>query len=352
MTEPTKSTNHNATSPQADGDDTFQNDLVASFKKIDLDCSGTITNDELWSQISGNECFGIKMTKQEAGILFDSIDMDNNREIDFAEYSCFMEEAKRRSSGEKAKNSILKYTTQRESLSFSYDKPNEKDEADDEYPDQCLRSSLIKSCGARGMGGSESSFFVDSDIDDDDDEDEDEDKDSSIKPRNSYNPNVRRGIGFFDVEVRGYEVTASDNPCVSRGTALELGWAYDVQERVHLDTFEEKRSKERSQDFRKEKKIPWHERERILRDLGVSKKEIQEAAKRATIIRNKRKKSIALAKQDKEHEKAEERWRKAKSIVSIASGSKKDDDKNWVDATETDKYLTVMSFMGLGEYVQ
>mmetsp|Transcript_21903 Transcript_21903/g.39140 ORF Transcript_21903/g.39140 Transcript_21903/m.39140 type:complete len:98 (-) Transcript_21903:206-499(-) len=96
-------------------------------------------------------------------------------------------------------------------------------------------------------------------------------------------------------------------------------------------------------------RLSWFDRQRILRDLGVSKKEMQEAAKRATIIRNNRKKSIGLVKQDEAREKAEERWRKAKNVVC---GSKKDDGKNWVEASDTEKYLTLMRLMGLGQYVQ
>jgi len=45
---------------------------------------------------------------------------------------------------------------------------------------------------------------------------------------------------------------------------------------LHLDTFEDKRSKERSKDFQKEKKHTRLEREKILRELVVTKKEIQE----------------------------------------------------------------------------
>ena len=61
----------------------------------------------------------------------------------------------------------------------------------------------------------------------------------------------------------------------------QLGWNYTVRERQDVDTFEEKRSEERSRNFRKEKKITRLERERMLRELGVSNREIREAAKRA-----------------------------------------------------------------------
>ena len=64
-----------------------------------------------------------------------------------------------------------------------------------------------------------------------------------------------------------------------------MGWEYNVSERMHLDNFEEMRSTQRSKNFKKEKKLSKFERERLLRSFGVTKKDMQAAAKEATIIR-------------------------------------------------------------------
>ena len=72
---------------------------------------------------------------------------------------------------------------------------------------------------------------------------------SKVKPERSSS------LRFFDVEVREYDVTVSDNPGVKSGVAIELGWDYNVSERTHIDNFEERRSKERSTNFMKEKKV-------------------------------------------------------------------------------------------------
>ena len=78
---------------------------------------------------------------------------------------------------------------------------------------------------------------------------------------------------------------------------------------MHIDEFENKRSKERSSDFMKEKKLSRYEREKTLRHLGYTQQDIDEAAKRATIIRNSRKKSIGARHLDKKHEALEKNIR-------------------------------------------
>ena len=49
---------------------------------------------------------------------------------------------------------------------------------------------------------------------------------SKVKPERSSS------LRFFDVEVREYDVTVSDNPGVKSGVAIELGWDYNVSERA------------------------------------------------------------------------------------------------------------------------
>ena len=123
---------------------------------------------------------------------------------------------------------------------------------------------------------------------------------------------------------------------------LQLGWDYEVQEHLHLDTFEDKRSKERSKDFQKEKKLTRLEREKILRESGWTRKEIQEVTKRATIIRNKRRKSIAMVKQDEKHEKAENRLRKLRSLLGFGRKKEKYSPGEAMDVEQFHPTLMVM----------
>ena len=84
------------------------------------------------------------------------------------------------------------------------------------------------------------------------------------------------------------------------------------------------------------------ERESILRELGFTKKEIQEAAKRATIIRNKRRKSNSMITQDEKHEKSENRFRKLKSLFGFGRKKEKDSHSELVDVEQLHPSLMVM----------
>ncbi len=86
----------------------------------------------------------------------------------------------------------------------------------------------------------------------------------------------------------------------------QLGWKYNILKSTPLEEFETIRSPQRSPNFDKDKRLTRHERQRILREFGFTDKDIQVAAKRAAIIRNKRKRSIELMRHDHLYEALEE----------------------------------------------
>lgn len=69
---------------------------------------------------------------------------------------------------------------------------------------------------------------------------------------------------------------------------------------MHLDTFEEMRQPLRSKNFSRERKLTRLERLKLVKEFGASQKEIDQATKRANIIRKKRMTSIHTQKMDKE----------------------------------------------------
>ena len=127
--------------------------------------------------------------------------------------------------------------------------------------------------------------------------------------------NAKQRLRFGFVECREYDITVSDNPASRSGASVELGCNYNVKKSVHIDTFEEIRRPQRATDFQNDKRLTKHERERLLREFGVTDLQIQQAAKSAAIIRNQRRKSIQTIQHDKLHEKFEDSMARVKSSL-------------------------------------
>ena len=142
--------------------------------------------------------------------------------------------------------------------------------------------------------------------------------DDKKKPSN----NIKQRLRFGFVECREYDITVSDNPASKSGASVELGWNYNVKKSVHIDTFEEIRRPLRAKDFQRDKRMPKWERERLLREFGVTDLQIQQAAKSAAMIRNQRKKSIQMIQHDKLHEKFENSMNRVKSSLRTILRSK------------------------------
>ena len=137
----------------------------------------------------------------------------------------------------------------------------------------------------------------------------------------------KQRLRFGFVECREYDITVSDNPASQSGASVELGWNYNVKKSVHIDTFEEIRRPLRAKNFTKEMRLAKWERERLLREFGVTDLQIQQAAKSAAMIRNQRKKSIQMIQHDKLHEKFEDSMARVKSSLQrIVRGKLKSDE--------------------------
>ena len=160
--------------------------------------------------------------------------------------------------------------------------------------------------------------------------------DKKMMPSN----NTKQRLRFGFVECREYDITVSDNPAARSGASVELGWNYNVKKSVHIDTFEEIRRPLRAKDFQKEKRLTKHERERLLREFGVTDLQIQQAAKSAAIIRNQRKKSIQTIQHDKLHERFEDSMARVKSSLRRVLRSKPKS-----DATEDSQIIRRASAM-------
>ena len=117
--------------------------------------------------------------------------------IDFSEYSRFMEQVQNMTRGRKRRKSCMKVPTQRSSIS-SCERPNPKKKKHNQHSvtRSRLLSDLQKSFRRKNLN-----------------------LDESLPKVSPERPSTVR---FFDVEVREYGVTVSDNPGVRAGVALEV----------------------------------------------------------------------------------------------------------------------------------
>jgi hypothetical protein len=88
--------------------------------------------------------------------------------------------------------------------------------------------------------------------------------------------NRQRSVSFHNIEIREYERTIGDHPCVRGGPPVSLGWRYAPDSIVfNLEEYEAgqiPRAKEQMI-------MPRHLREHVLKDAGVSRREMAEATK-------------------------------------------------------------------------
>lgn len=120
--------------------------------------------------------------------------------------------------------------------------------------------------------------------------------DETIRTQNSSS----RGVKFSDIEIREYEMTASDNPGVSKGPGIGIGWKYVEMESLSVELFEKHHPPRRSM---KEIKVTTRERMDRLRDSGYTQREIQQIVKQINIAKRKRQGTLDRMKLHTAHEK-------------------------------------------------
>ena len=96
-------------------------------------------------------------------------------------------------------------------------------------------------------------------------------------------------VAFDQVQVRYYERIVSDNPSVQSGVAIGIGWKYKRGGRVDVDQWEQSRGPTRSSA---ELVLPRHVREGMLREAGVSQKEIADMVRTTLKVKNQRKQTV------------------------------------------------------------
>lgn len=102
---------------------------------------------------------------------------------------------------------------------------------------------------------------------------------------------LKRTISFASVHIREHERIAGDNPCVTSGVPLSIGWGSVEHNAIDLDLYENSKGPARDKI---EMMVPAAIRKSMLRDeFGVSVKELNESIKAVNITKRNRRHTVA-----------------------------------------------------------
>mmetsp|Transcript_15905 Transcript_15905/g.22427 ORF Transcript_15905/g.22427 Transcript_15905/m.22427 type:complete len:337 (-) Transcript_15905:87-1097(-) len=143
-----------------------------------------------------------------------------------------------------------------------------------------------------------------------------------------------KSVRFHQITIREYERILGDNPAVSSGPPISLGWRYnqDNEVSVDIDDYESAREQQDSRRNREELKLDESERAELLEfEWGYSFGEIRKAQFAAREIRRNRIESRCTPVHIK---KREELWEKIRRRVSniISKHRKLEEQRLWHDA--------------------
>jgi len=104
----------------------------------------------------------------------------------------------------------------------------------------------------------------------------------------------KKSVRFDKLTVREYPIVIGDSPSTSRGVPLTLGWEYEPECHIDLDTYESTRvpGGECERRTKYELRVPSKQREEMLGNAGFSKKEMRDAVERLTADKQERRSSL------------------------------------------------------------
>lgn len=142
-------------------------------------------------------------------------------------------------------------------------------------------------------------------------------------------------VAFDKIHIRQYERSLGDNPSVSCGPALTLGWNYDPADSISCSLEEYETSREGYRRHKNEMVVPRPIREAILqKDCGYSRVEVARVVKEINMCKAKRRQTLT----NLQHAKLEERVEELLNGFKIITCQKQKEDlaldKLWNDAAK------------------
>ena len=124
-------------------------------------------------------------------------------------------------------------------------------------------------------------------------------------------------VTFQNVVVRYYERILTDNPAVTGGPPLGLGWRYKAAPKVyHVNEWEAMRNPYRRSS--EQLVLPRDVRTSILLDLGYSQKEVADMIRQSLRVKNQRKQTVNNLDVQAMEEFVERAARKLKRLVTLS----------------------------------
>ena len=126
-------------------------------------------------------------------------------------------------------------------------------------------------------------------------------------------------VHFGTIQIREYQRTLSDNPAVTEGPPIGLGWDYDPREIIlPVDEYEDYRPARRQKE---EFLIPSRVREEmLLREWGLTLRDIRQASQETKVIRKRRERAQhtnkALERVCEVLESLKKKWHRVKARIT------------------------------------
>lgn len=100
---------------------------------------------------------------------------------------------------------------------------------------------------------------------------------------------MRKKVTFDAIEIREHDMVLGDNPSCSRGPPVSMKWEHKAEFRMSLDEFEVGREGQRRNH--QQLVLPRMDREKMLRENGVSRGEMDEVVKENVMIKDDNRRS-------------------------------------------------------------
>ncbi len=137
---------------------------------------------------------------------------------------------------------------------------------------------------------------------------------------------------FSCVEIREHERIAGDNPCVSKGVPLSIGWGFYQHDSINLDTYESNKGPPRDKI---EMMVPEDVRKQMLvQEFKVSLNEINAAIKSVNISKKQRRQTVANEHMEGWEEAMQSAKRKLGRFAKKSSKAK-EEEKLWEEAQKS-----------------